>query len=684
MSDPDYTVIVKRAQTGDASAFAELVTRFQDLAAGTAYGWLGEIEASRDVAQESFLEAHRSLNQLREPSAFPGWFRKIVIKHCDRVTRRKQIDVAPLDDGALNTTEPGPEAIHTAREEAQRLRFAVDALPAEERIVVALQYFAEATGPEIAAFLELPVSTIKRRLRRARGRLRDEGERLMATTIDDMRPSKTGKFAREIAFFIALRSGDRTEVKRLLDENPVLVEALQDWDSSLVHDGVLPFATKATPLITAIERGDLAMQTLLLDAGADVNGMCGCATGEAPIWAAALLNRLDHARQLLERGADPNAVSTCGNCPLHLAAMRGLVEMASLLLEHGADPKIEDDGARRLAPWAPAAGTGAGNGRTAAQWATANGHDEVAALIAASTHTKVADASASPRSQGVESAGPIVHTGIKALDLFAPLVRGGVVRFPFVAGVGMVVLLGELCQRFLALGSGKAIWTGFMQPPFDLSDWKGDMAELGLANWIESSLVSFSESPQARREGFYQGLERAESLRNSGYCVLAVILSTQGFENEIESSLMRLKTPSAHGSITSIIVTPFPEKREVWTELKAPYSGQIALDRTRAQRHMFPAIHPQRSMSQGLDVEIVGERHVRLAEASRVLIDEYQQHDPEFERFGEGLSEETSKAQRLLRYLCQPFSTAEPFTGRAGEHVDHDELLKDVAVIVGS
>ena len=684
MSDPDYAAIVRRAQNGDVAAFADLVRRFQDLAVGTAYSWFGEIEAARDAAQEAFLEAHQSLTQLREPAAFPGWFRQIVVKHCDRVTRRKQIDRAPIIMAASDSIGLGPEAIHAALEQARQLRFAVDALPPAERIVVALQYFAEASGAEVSAFLELPITTIKRRLRRARRRLRDEGERLLEKTIDEMRPSKTGQFAQEICFFIALRAGDRTEVARLLADSSTLVEAKQDWDSHLVHDGVLPFANKATPLITAIERGDLAMQTLLLDAGADVNGLCGCATGEAPVWAATLLNRVDHARQLLERGADPDAVSSSGNCALHLAAMRGLVEITGLLLEYGADPNRQDAGNRALLPWTPADEVANTGGKTPLQWAIANGHEEVAALLAGSADG--AKTTLERQTNLAASVHSIVLTGIKALDLFAPLVRGGVIRFPFMAGVGMVVLLGELCQRFLAMDGGAAIWTGFTQPPFDLADWEGDMAEFGLADHIQSSLVGFTESPEDRREAFQRGLTLAESLRDSGHDVLAVILSSQGFENEVESSLLRLKTPSLSGqsgSITSIIVTPFAEQRDAWTELSPPYSGQIVLDRIRAQRYLFPAIQPAKSMSLGLDPEMVGERHVQLAEKSSALLEAYLQQDPGLEKLdATELDQQSIRAVRLLRYLCQPFATTEPFTGRPGEHVQYDELIDAVEAII--
>ncbi|HET6472359.1 MAG TPA: sigma-70 family RNA polymerase sigma factor, partial [Pseudomonadales bacterium] len=333
----DEVTIVEQARRGDLAAFTELVARFQDLAVGTAFGWLGEIESARDASQEAFLEAYLQLGQLREAAAFPAWLRTLVVKHCDRVTRRRRVRLASIDAASeVPSPECDPVAGLADDERARWLRLAVEGLPSRERAVVALHYFADVPGPELACFLELPLSTIKRRLRRARARLREQGDRLMQETIDKLRPSRNRAFADEIAFFIALRAGDRVRVRDLLERSPELVDAQQAWDPALVFEGILPFATRATALITAIERDDRDMLTLLLDAGAHVDGTCGCVTGESPVWAAALLNRRDHLHELLARGADPNVVAATGNTPLHVAAMRGFGAVAELLLAHGA------------------------------------------------------------------------------------------------------------------------------------------------------------------------------------------------------------------------------------------------------------------------------------------------------------------------------------------------------------
>src|SRR5512138_974317 len=89
--------IVARARGGDAEAFGILVRRFQDMAVGYGYSILHDFQLAEDAAQEAFFEAYRTLPKLREPAAFAGWFRRIVFKQCDRITRNRSRAVIPLD-----------------------------------------------------------------------------------------------------------------------------------------------------------------------------------------------------------------------------------------------------------------------------------------------------------------------------------------------------------------------------------------------------------------------------------------------------------------------------------------------------------------------------------------------------------------------------------------------------------
>ena len=669
-----YIDVVERARSGDLAAFSELVVAFQDLAVGTAFGWLGEIELARDVTQEAFLEAHLQLHQLREPAAFPAWLRTLVIKHCDRATRRKRVPLAEID---LAYRVPGTavdaDAEIAADERAQWLRLAVEGLPASERIVVALHYFADVSGPELARFLERPLSTIKQRLRRARARLRDDGDQLMRQTIDKMRPSRTAEFADLVTFFLALRAGDRVHVQQMLLRAPELVHAQQQWEPSLVYDGVLPFANRATALLTAIERDDRGMLTLLLDAGADVDGICGCVTGESPVWAAALLNRLDHLRELLKRGANPNVVAESGNTPLHVAAMRGHRDVVAQLLAHGARTDALDK-----------------YNRTPGDWAKSNGHMDIVGMVESRA---IADArpaqtgDVAGHSVGSMLSGEAIHSGIKALDLFAPIPRGGLIRVPFMAGVGMVVLLGELCRRVTSRSDGRALWTGFTQRPFDVRDWQGELAEMGLATSVEHSFAGFDESAQQRRDAFERGLVRAEAMRDAGNEVILVLLCDAGYETDIEANLVRLSDHRGHGLMTTFVVTPFPENGSaVWTELAAPYKAQIVLDRRRAKKALFPSIDPLASLSDVLTEVCVGPRHVEVAQRARELFARYAAIDPHFELFGTAhagdVSPDVVRTHRLLRCLRQPFLVAEPFSGQPGQQVGQNQLLDYVESIL--
>ncbi len=84
----DWRDDVVRAQGGDTAAFDALVRRFRDMAVGYAYSILRDFHAAEDAAQEAFIQAYYDLETLREPGAFPAWFRRVVFKHCDRITGR--------------------------------------------------------------------------------------------------------------------------------------------------------------------------------------------------------------------------------------------------------------------------------------------------------------------------------------------------------------------------------------------------------------------------------------------------------------------------------------------------------------------------------------------------------------------------------------------------------------------
>jgi len=186
-------------------SFREIVTRFQDLAYGCAYALLKDFWMAEDVAQEAFITAWQKLGQLRQPEAFPGWFKRIVLNECHRLTRGKRLQFVALEPGlstASKKADPGqsdPQARAEQHELSDRVRAAIGALPEHERLVTTLFYLGEYSQKEISAFLELPVSTVVKRLYSARQRLKQEMIEMFKDDLREHRPSRNQKFAEQVS-----------------------------------------------------------------------------------------------------------------------------------------------------------------------------------------------------------------------------------------------------------------------------------------------------------------------------------------------------------------------------------------------------------------------------------------------------------------------------------------------------
>ena len=181
--------LVIRARAGDLHAYGEIFRRFQDMAYGYAYSLLGDFHLAEDAAQEAFIEAYRHLAQLREPAAFPGWFRRIVFKHCDRIRRGRKVATAPLEAGAnVPSGMPDPADAAEKAELKDAVLAAIRSLAENERTVTTLFYINGYTQNDIADFLEVPVTTVKNRLYTSRKRLK---ERMIGMVAEELKKSAT-------------------------------------------------------------------------------------------------------------------------------------------------------------------------------------------------------------------------------------------------------------------------------------------------------------------------------------------------------------------------------------------------------------------------------------------------------------------------------------------------------------
>lgn len=169
----EFSHLVQAAQAGDREAYAALAQHFQGMAYAIAYRRVGNHHLAQDIVQDAIMEAFLHLSQLKEPSAFPAWFRQIVLWQCTRVLRQASIHYTSLEavsEGLL--AESNPEELAVRGEVQAYVRSAVASLPAHERLVTVLFYGCRYSYNEISDFLKIPLTTVKKRLYSARQRLK--------------------------------------------------------------------------------------------------------------------------------------------------------------------------------------------------------------------------------------------------------------------------------------------------------------------------------------------------------------------------------------------------------------------------------------------------------------------------------------------------------------------------------
>lgn len=180
-------------------AFGELVRIFQDMAYAAAYAKLGDFSLAQDAAQEAFISAWQRLQQLRQAEAFPGWFRRIVLTECNRLTRGKRLPTISLEDGLkLTSSHPDPQTTIERDELTKTVFAAIQKLSLNERMVVLLFYVKEHSQADISAFLDVPTTTVAKRLYSARGRLRGLIMDSFKKDLTAHSPSRNGSFADKV------------------------------------------------------------------------------------------------------------------------------------------------------------------------------------------------------------------------------------------------------------------------------------------------------------------------------------------------------------------------------------------------------------------------------------------------------------------------------------------------------
>ena len=373
----ELKTLVVRVKSGDSTAYEAIVQRFQDMAVGYSYTLLGDIQLAEDAAQEAFINAYLDLPSLRDPAAFPGWFRQIIFKQVDRLKRSKRNSHVSLNYVPdIASPYPSPAEVIEIYEAQHEVFATIETLPEAQRQVVTLFYISEYSQKEISTFLSIPISTVKMRLYHARQHLKEKII-MIQDNLAKQRPSRDSKFTEKVVqLFKATVQDDMVIVKTLLTKDPALAKAVGPAESSL-------WGAEATALHMAVMYGRKDIVDLLLVHGADINekdekygftalhhavdladflpdyaaiGMVDflIARGAKPdIFVFLWLGDEEGVKAFLEK--DPGSVNAIGPNNVTPLCYARSVAMAQLLLDHGADMYIRlEEGAGFTTPlrWA--------------------------------------------------------------------------------------------------------------------------------------------------------------------------------------------------------------------------------------------------------------------------------------------------------------------------------------------
>jgi F-type H+-transporting ATPase subunit beta len=302
----------------------------------------------------------------------------------------------------------------------------------------------------------------------------------------------------------------------------------------------------------------------------------------------------------------------------------------------------------------------------------------------------------------------IFTTGIKAIDLLAPLERGGKSGMFGGAGVGKTVLINELINNMAAQYEGVSLFCGIGERMREAEEMYGSMKESGVLDKAVLIYGQMNEPPGARFRVGHSALTVAEYFRDvakrdvlllidnvfrfvqSGTEVsglLGRVPSRVGYQPTLASELAALEEricSSRNGSITSVqaVYVPADDLTDPSaTHIFAHLSASIVLSRKRASQGFYPAIDLLATDSKMLTPSIVGKRHYQVAQQVRSVLAEYEDLKDIISMLGiEELSREdrgkVSKARRLERFLTQPFFTTEQFTGKAGKLVPLEKTIE--------
>ena len=308
----------------------------------------------------------------------------------------------------------------------------------------------------------------------------------------------------------------------------------------------------------------------------------------------------------------------------------------------------------------------------------------------------------------------IFETGIKVIDLLCPFIKGGKVGLFGGAGVGKTVLLQELIHNTATKHSGYSVFAGVGERVREGNELYNEMKGSGVLPKTALVFGQMNEVPGARLRVALTGLTLAEYFRDEKNqdvllfidnifrfvqagsevsTLLGRMPSAVGYQPTLASEMGELQeriTSTKEGSITSVqaVYVPADDVTDPAPATTfAHLDSTIVLSRNLAELGIYPAVDPLSSGSIALDPKIVGQRHYQVAREAQKILQKYHELQDVIAILGmEELSDEdkiiVNRARRLQKFLSQPFSVAENFTGVKGEYVPLEKTIQDFEEII--
>ncbi|NKB76100.1 MAG: F0F1 ATP synthase subunit beta [Gammaproteobacteria bacterium] len=307
----------------------------------------------------------------------------------------------------------------------------------------------------------------------------------------------------------------------------------------------------------------------------------------------------------------------------------------------------------------------------------------------------------------------LLETGIKVIDLIMPIAKGGKVGLFGGAGVGKTVTLLELINNIASAHSGLSVFAGVGERTREGNDFYHEMTEAGVLDKVAMVYGQMNEPPGNRLRVALTGLTMAEYFRDEGRDVLMFIdniyrytlagtevsallgrmPSAVGYQPTLADEMGALQeriTSTKVGSITSFqaVYVPAddltdPSPATTFAHLDAT----LVLSRQIAELGIYPAVDPLDSTSRQLDPLVIGNEHYETARAVQGTLQRYKELQDIIAILGmDELSEDdkqaVNRARRIQRFLSQPFTVAETFTGAPGKYVSLKDTIKAFQGIV--